>query len=188
MKKHFLILLSGLLISAPVLAADEDPLVSEARQTAMKLGKQLKMTLQTAMKGGGPVAALNACNTAAPGIAMNVSAESGWQAGRTTLKERNPGNRPDAWELAVLEKFEQRKAAGESPKTLEYSETVMVDGQKTFRFMKAIPTGEVCLACHGGDNVKPELEARLKELYPDDKARGFNKGDLRGAFTLSKTL
>lgn len=169
-------------------AAFADENTAEARQTAMKLGKSLKMTLQSAMKAGGPVAALKACNTAAPGIAQKVSSESGWDAGRTSLKIRNAGNSPDEWEQAVLEKFEQRKAAGESPKTLEHSEVVDVNGQKTFRFMKAIPTGKVCLNCHGGDNVKAEVTAKLKELYPQDKARGYSVGDLRGAFTLSKKL
>lgn len=172
----------------PVAAQETDALVSEARSTAMKLGKNLKMTLQSAMKSGGPVAALDACHSAAPGIADSVSQETGWSAGRTSLKERNPGNKPDEWELAVLNKFEERKKAGENPKTIEYSEVVELDGEKTFRFMKAIPTEKVCLNCHGGDNVKAEVNAKLKELYPEDRARGFKEGDLRGAFTLSKSL
>ncbi len=57
-----------------------------------------------------------------------------------------------------------------------------------FRMVKAIPTGEICLVCHGGAEVKPEVEARLAELYPDDRARGFGPGEMRGVFTLSKLL
>ena len=188
MKKSFL---SGLLLSVAVsgvFAADNQALHDEARANAMKLGKSLKMTLQSAMKSGGPKVAVEACNTSADPIAKKVSAETGWTVGRTSLKLRNPNNAPDDWELNVLNKFEERKASGESPKTLEYSETVMVDGKKTFRFMKAIPTGEVCMNCHGGDQVKAEVAEIIQNFYPDDKARGFSTGNLRGAFTLSKTL
>jgi hypothetical protein len=167
--------------------ADMD-MASEARGNAMKLGKDLKLTLQSAMKSGGPVAAVKACNVSAPSIANKINMDTGWQVGRSSLKLRNPANAPDSWEKKVMETFEERKAAGESPKTLEYSETVMVDGQKTFRFMKAIPTAKICLNCHGGEQVKAPIAGILKELYPADKARGYNEGDLRGAFTLSKTL
>jgi hypothetical protein len=53
--------------------------------------------------------------------------------------------------------------------------------------MKAIPTAELCLTCHG-EALDPELQATLDELYPADKARGFKEGDIRGAFTLSRPL
>ena len=188
MKKY---LLSGLLLSlamSGVFAAENQALHDEGRATAMTLGKSLKATLQGAMKSGGPTAAVKVCNTSASPIAQKIAADTGWAVGRTSLKLRNPNNAPDEWELAVLNKFEERKAAGESPKKLEYSETVMVDGKETFRFMKAIPTEEVCMNCHGGDQVKAEVAETIKTYYPDDKARGFKPGDLRGAFTLSKTL
>jgi hypothetical protein len=32
------------------------------------------------------------------------------------------------------------------------------------------------------------VDAKLKELYPYDKARGFKEGELRGAFTMAKPL
>jgi len=32
--------------------------------------------------------------------------------------------------------------------------------------------------------VKPGIEAKLGALYPDDKARGFKVGDIRGAFSI----
>jgi hypothetical protein len=53
--------------------------------------------------------------------------------------------------------------------------------------MKAIPTAELCVACHGSD-LAPEREAQLDRLYPNDQARGFGADDIRGAFTLSKPL
>ena len=118
---------------------------------------------------------------------MDLSEKTGWDVARTSLKLRNPANQPDAWELAVLNKFEERKAAGEDPAQIAYGEVIEQDGKKTFRFMKAIPTAELCLSCHGSE-LSPELQAQLDQLYPTDQARGYQLGDIRGAFTLQKPL
>ncbi len=87
----------------------------------------------------------------------------------------------------MLEKFEQRKAKGEDVKTMEYSELTEHNGEKVFRYMKAIPTSEVCLKCHGS-NVPQPIASKINSLYPDDKATGFNKGDIRGAFTVIQVI
>jgi hypothetical protein len=44
-----------------------------------------------------------------------------------------------------------------------------------------------CLMCHG-DNIDPATAAKLDELYPQDQARGYTAGQVRGAFTLKKKL
>ena len=92
-------------------------------------------------------------------------------------------NRPDAWEQAVLEDFQRRSQAGEAVASLNRAE--VVDGE--FRYMRAIATGEPCLACHGSA-IKPELVQLLDRHYPQDQARGFAAGELRGAFTLRRPL
>lgn len=172
---------------APVAAEDLDARVQDAKGVMMGFMKELKGELKSAMKEGGPVNAIQVCNKVAPGIAKKQSEASGWNVGRTSLKYRNPDNAPDAWERAVLNRFEERKAAGESPKQLMHAEVVEQDGQERVRVMKAIPTGKVCLNCHGTD-IDPKVEAKLDELYPEDMARGFKQGDIRGAFTLSQPM
>ena len=107
--------------------------------------------------------------------------------GRTSLKVRNSTNADDDWELAVLKQFDARKAQGEPADKLEFFEVTDHGGQKTFRYMKAIPTAALCLNCHG-ETLSPEVDAKLKELYPNDQARGYKEGDLRGAFTLAKPV
>jgi hypothetical protein len=32
--------------------------------------------------------------------------------------------------------------------------------------------------------MAPEIVSKLDELYPEDKARGFQVGDIRGAFSI----
>ncbi|WP_373276067.1 Tll0287-like domain-containing protein [Thiolapillus brandeum] len=163
-------------------------MVMEARKVIKQFATHLKGELKAAMKEGGPVNAISVCNDRAPGITDEVSASSGWSVARTSLKPRSTANSPLPWERKVMEEFEAKKAAGADPRTLDYSDVVEENGRKVFRYMKAIPTGKVCLNCHGGDEVKPEVEMRLKSLYPSDRARGFKEGDIRGAFVLKRTF
>ena len=164
------------------------PYVDESKAAIKSFFDTLKGELVTAMNAGGPVHAIGVCNTIAPQIAASKSEETGLNLARTSLKVRNPDNAPDAWETAVLEAFEARKAGGEPVDTIAKAEVVEgADGKRQFRFMKAIPTGEVCLKCHGAE-ISPEVAGRLDELYPEDRARGFALGDIRGAFTVTKDL
>jgi cytochrome c553 len=186
-------------LSAAVLFASLLPLgaafADEAIQANIDEGKgiikafvgDLQGELKKGMKEGGPVNAIRVCKTVAPQLAEAHTQMSSWQVARTSLKVRNPDNAPDAWETTVLKEFESRKAAGEDPMKLVKAEVVEEQGRKVFRMMKAIPTAEVCTKCHGSELAEP-VAAKLDELYPEDNARGFKVGDLRGAFTLKKPL
>ena len=180
---------SGIALFASLQArAAEDPNAVAAKGIVKEFATSLKGELQAAIKEGGPISAIAVCKDRAPAIAKQLSETSGWEVGRTSLKLRNPAlNTPDGWEKQVLVKFEERKTAGEDPETMAYAEVVDADGTKQYRFMKAIPTGDLCLACHG-DSINPDIAAALDKAYPNDQARGFRLGDIRGAFTLSKPL
>ena len=66
---------------------------------------------------------------------------------------------------------------------------VMVDGKEARRYMRALPTQELCLSCHGPvDRMKPAVVEKLKILYPDDKGTGYAVGQIRGAMTIRKAL
>ena len=188
MKLSAAVLFAGLLPVGVALAADPmQDNINAGKGVIKAFFGDLKGELQKGMKQGGPVQTISTCNTVAPQLAEAHSQMSGWQVARTSLKVRNPDNAPDAWEKAVMEEFESRKAAGEDPMKLLKAEVVEVQGRKVFRMMKAIPTAEVCTKCHGNE-IDGAVAAKLDELYPDDQARGFKVGDLRGAFTLKKPL
>lgn len=187
MNKHFLFLICGLFTTTSIHAANEQQLTEETRGAIKALGSELKATLQSAIKAEGPVKAISVCNEQAPMLAQKVSDEKGMEVSRTSLRTRNELNAPDSWELSVLKQFEHRKAEGEPVKTLEYSETTTHNGNRVFRYMKAIPTDDVCLMCHG-KQISPDISARINELYPNDQATGFSKGDIRGAFSVVKVL
>lgn len=175
------------MVATPVFADDVSRLTQESRATVKIFAGKLKGELQAAMKKGGPVSAIQVCNSVAPAIAKDLSKEYRGKVARVSLKTRNSANKPDAWETKALQEFERRKASGTPVKQLEVSDIVEVDGIKQFRYMKAIPTGDVCLMCHG-KKINPEVEAKLAVLYPEDQARGYSKGDVRGAFTLMKKI
>jgi hypothetical protein len=178
------------LLALPAVATEApapEALASQARALAGNLTLSLQGELFAAMKAGGPVNALGVCREKAPGIAAATAAGTPWRIARTALKLRNPGNAPDAWETARLEEFGKRLAGGEDLAAIESFDVVEVEGRPTFRYMKAIGTTSPCLNCHGA-SLKPEIAAKLKELYPEDQAVGFAAGQLRGAFTLSRPL
>lgn len=164
---------------------------NESKAVVKQFMGKLKGELVSAIKSGGPVKAIEVCNTVAPAIAQAESEKHGWEVGRTSLKTRNPNNAPDEWEKAVLMKFEERAAAGESPAKMAHFEVVEQDGKQVFRFMKAIGMPPLenapCLKCHG-ENIDPAVAAKLDELYPNDQARGYKPGMIRGAFTITQPM
>jgi hypothetical protein len=165
-------------------APDVEALTADAKQAVMALGSTLKSQLQSAMKEGGPANAVDVCHKIAPAVAASLSEEHGVQLTRVSLKNRNPEmGVPNAWQTEVLQDFEARQKAGEAPDTLAYSAVV---GDE-YRFMKAIPTQAVCLNCHGTD-IQPEVQAKITEWYPEDRAVGYSEGDIRGAFVVVRSL
>ncbi len=191
--RYALLALFGVALSAHATPpAAPPPEASAEVKTSRAVVKQFAATLlnalQQAIDQGGPVEGIAICQKQSGTIAEQVSAQHGMLIGRTSLKVRNTQNAPDAWELAVLKQFEARKAQGETLDKLEFSAVIPDDqGKETFRYMKAIPTAKLCLTCHG-EQIPEAVDAKLKELYPEDKARGFKEGDLRGAFTIAKPL
>lgn len=188
MRRAFLGGLAGAAVLVTALAAaaesDLDAYTRASRAVVQALAEGLQAELTSAIDASGPVAAIELCNEKAPSLVRKYAADERWTLGRTSLKFRNPANAPNAWEQTILQSFEERKAAGEDPATIDHAAIVMRDGKRVIQYMKAIPTGELCLNCHGGAEVRPEVAAKLAEFYPNDKARGFHVGDIRGAFTI----
>ena len=115
----------------------------------------------------GPVAAVNICHLQAPAIAESFNAKN-IDIGRSSHRLRNPANAPTAWMSALINNYldvpEQRQPVAlrlESGR-IGYAEPIL--------------TQAVCLTCHG-ENIAPEVKVQLVELYPADRATGFQVGD-----------
>ena len=170
-----------------LMTAGEPPEQTEVKQAIAAFAETLKAELTSAMQAGGPINAIEVCNARAPAIAAAISLENGMSLARVSLRNRNPENAPNEWQAAVLREFEARLEAGEDVGALTWQDVAEADGQREFRFMKAIPTAPLCLGCHG-DSVAPPVAEKIAELYPNDKATGFREGDIRGAFVVTKPL
>lgn len=183
----FVIFLAGFntLHASEVNVPDEKMLVQEARVLIKGYAGQLKSALVQSMKIDGAAAAIDVCARLSPEIAFALGEGSPWTIGRTSLKARNSASEPDEWEHSIMETFLQRQKNGEKLAAIDHYE--MTEKNTVFRYMKAIPTGNLCLTCHG-DNVAPDIKKRIADYYPDDMATGFKVDDMRGAFTLQKIL
>ena len=190
--KRTLALLTTAALSAPLMASDHamerqlNEHIDTSRATIQQFAQTLQGELQAAVREGGAPAGIRVCNDVAPAIAEQASEDFNGDVGRTSLKIRNAANSPDDWEAEVLARFDERRAAGQDPSTIDHFEVhKTADGGREFRYMRAIPAGEVCMACHG-TSIDDGIKATLNEYYPDDKATGYQPGQLRGAFTLRR--
>jgi len=143
------------------------------------MSHDLKGELMAAVKKGGPAAAVHVCHTRAPEIAANYVTDN-WYISRLTDKSRNKNNQVDSTQMEILKKFQDTATA--EILTWDPDPT---DSGLIFHYYKPIRTGELCLNCHGKENMlSPDVAGKLNELYPDDSARGYEVGELRGMFVV----
>ncbi|MCC7247628.1 MAG: DUF3365 domain-containing protein [Lysobacter sp.] len=169
---------------AATAAADGPPAEIARAQAAIKdFGGRLREALMAKMANEGPVASIDFCRTEAPSIARDVAARHGVAIGRTSSRVRNPNNAPNDWRSEMLAAFQTRIAVGEAPETLKYAK--IENG--TLRYGQGIRTDPLCLTCHGASVTGPLRDA-IRTHYPDDRATGFENGELRGAFWVEAAL
>ena len=186
MKARLIPLLAAAALTGAAAASEPPAWVDRARDAAARLGKDLKAELTSALSESGPSGGVRVCRDRAPEIAAAVSG-LGLRVGRTAPRVRNPANAPDDWERDVLADFRARIDTGADPAGLEQWAVRDTGDGRTGRWMKAIPMQPQCALCHGSD-IPPELAETIESLYPQDRATGFEVGDLRGAFTVSVDL
>lgn len=179
-----------LVASLPALAQDIGALTAETKKAVLPVVPKVVAAMQQAVAEKGVADAIPVCKEQAPALIKEKRQETGWDIRRVSLKTRNAERgTPDLWEVRQLADFNIRAANGEKPDTLEKSEIVSIDGKPVFRYMKALPVGDVCLMCHGAvEGMDAGLKARLAESYPHDQATGYSKGQIRGALTVKRPL
>lgn len=171
-------------VAVPAAAAQVDPLEQQANELVQQFIGRLKPQLKAALAAGGPTHAVEVCASEAPRIADSLSDQSGWSVRRVSLKARNASRAiPDDWERTVLEQFDMRQAAGEEPAEIHYGEHT----GSNYRYMQAQGVEGLCLVCHGESLAAPVAET-LDRYYPDDQARGYQIGQVRGAISVAREL
>ncbi|MEQ9365806.1 MAG: DUF3365 domain-containing protein [Leptospirales bacterium] len=146
--------------------------------------ERLKPELKAAIAEGGTAGAIDRCYTVSPELARQMSRTFAGEARREFVvrrvsdRPRNPANAPDAFEAEILRQWLVDLAAGRE------LQAVVRETDEGLRVMKPIRAQGMCLACHGrAGSIEPATRARLRALYPEDQALGYQTGDLRGAFS-----
>ncbi len=152
---------------------------AEAQEAELAPGPGLlapfKRDLQQALKDGlarGPEEAIAACQLRAPEIAEDRSRD-GVRVGRASHRLRNPANAAPDWVRPILEAY-VTDASDRAPRTVS-----LPDDRSGY--VEPILLQPLCLTCHG-ETLAPDVASRVAELYPEDRATGFEVGDLRGVF------
>ncbi len=160
------------------LFAAQPPFVSEERALAAgeALMKALGPRLKAAMQESGPVGAIEVCSVEAMPITVRIREEQGLSLTRITDKPRNPANRAGAEETALLKKMRADLAGGGLEKAYALDEA----------WYLPLTIQPLCLSCHG-EHLLPEVVGALDERYPEDRARGYALGELRGAIRVRAT-
>lgn len=147
--------------------ANEELAIKKIKQFGKVLKKELKAGLMQS-----PEKAVEICNLKAPKIQKQVSSE-GVTIGRVSLKNRNPSNKPKKWMVSYINQFHENKIKK------AFIVTKLENGKKGL--LKPIRTMPLCLTCHG-KNIDKNLYKVVKAKYPDDKAIGYDVGEIRGFF------
>jgi hypothetical protein len=157
-----------------------DPLKRSA-EIVQASGGALVATLSGKIEQGGVEAAIPFCNVKALPITDSLAAAHGAYIKRTSLRYRNPDNAPNDREREILTKWDI--AVGRGEKAEAFTE-VNADG--TISAFHPIFTAELCLKCHGipGETMMPETMDILDSLYPQDLARDYQAGELRGMWVV----
>ena len=162
--------------------AQGDAWLQRARAAADALFVRLLERLNTEYQQGGAERGVQVCAEVAQSLTRQIGREQGVQIRRVSLKNRNPRNAPDAWERQVLQRWERELEAGKE--IGEVAEWRTERGGRVYRYMRPIKIAmPLCLECHG-TQIKPEVRRLIRERYPNDKATGYQLGDLRGAFSV----
>ena len=157
--------------------------LARARTAADDLGRDLMGLLSSELQRGGAEAAIAVCADSAQRRTARHNAE-GMMVRRVGTRTRNPANRPDSVEGAVLRSFAAALAAGRIPGDTAFTAEAAGDTREV-RFLRPIRVAQPGLACHGPpESLSPAVRELLSERYPRDEAVGYRIGDLRGAISV----
>ena len=147
------------------------------KNIAEQTKKNLVGNLTKQISENGAEKALEFCNVNAIPLTQKLEAENGVMVKRVSDKNRNPDNTANETELKIIEQFKTQLAKKEELKA------TMENGV----FYAPITTNAMCLQCHGSEKeIKPEVLAKIKSFYPNDKALGYKENELRGLMVINK--
>ena len=191
-KAGLLLVIAGLLVLTGCVKKVEpkkDPALEKAKKEATAAAgaymKDLKAILVAEIQKNGPESAVNICSDTAQKFTKQYSATKKMQIRRVSFMNRNEANVPDQSEIMWLKEFENMMKDGSFNKDTVLYRVEKSGRERMLHLVKPIILAEECVVCHGSDEQIPEgIKKIISDKYPNDKARNFKPGDLRGAVSV----
>jgi len=156
--------------------------LAKGNEISLLAKKALGSKLKKALQEGGTAHAVEFCNVAAYPILDSVRTEIPVEIRRAALRYRNPKDSPTEREKEIIEEYQKRVTLNKS------LDPVVIDlnDEQVLYARPILLDNALCLNCHGevGSQINEETNNLLNSLYPEDKAKGHQMGDLRGIWSL----
>lgn len=154
----------------------------EVEEIGSKISSQtfttLSSELKKSMSKGGLPNAIKYCNLNALSITDSLSQIHQAKIKRTSLKFRNPKNKPSVHEETILNTFNNQRANNEDMTPLVFKHN------NELIYHAPIVMQELCTKCHGNKSDIKNYQ-NILEAYPNDLAVGYQAGDLRGMWSIT---
>lgn len=161
-------------------AAERSDYKDKGMQLVSETQKNLGSNLVKAINEGGTIHALEFCNIKAYPLTDSMATALKAHITRVTDQPRNPDNAATERQLTYIRSAKQTLASGNNINP----EISVVNGRVTGYY--PIITNQMCMQCHGNEKgqIDENTLAKIKELYPNDLATGYEVGDLRGIWVV----
>ena len=148
---------------------------ADFKKIAEETKKNLVTNLTQKISEKGAENALEFCNVNAIPLTKQLEDQHNVMIKRVSDKNRNPDNAANETERKYIDFFKEQLAL-----------TKKLEGKfDNGVFYAPITTNNMCLQCHGSEkDIKPETLAKIKSLYPNDKAIGYQENEMRGLMVI----
>lgn len=153
----------------------EEKALNIALATKQELGKNLMGAIQSK----GTLHALEFCHVKALPITDSLAKLKYATIQRVSDKNRNPKNKANAMENALIADFQKQIKNQKEPQVVK--KTI---GNKNFYYYPIV-TNTMCLQCHGKkENMTSDVFKKIQLLYPSDLAIGYGENQVRGIWKI----
>ena len=148
---------------------------ADFKKIAEETKKNLVTNLTQKISEKGAENALEFCNVNAIPLTKQLEDQHNVMIKRVSDKNRNPDNAANETERKYIDFFKEQLALKQK------LEAKFDNGV----FYAPITTNNMCLQCHGSEkDIKQTTLAKIKSLYPNDKAIGYQENEMRGLMVI----
>ena len=147
---------------------------------ALSTKAQLGKNLIKAINEKGTAGAVEFCHIEAMKLTDSMSVMHNAIIARVSDKPRNPKNKANTKELGHIAAFKKLLETGSD------IDPIVEEIYGEINFYYPITTNTMCLQCHGTPNeqITSSTLSSLRNLYPEDRAIGYDIGQVRGMWSI----